>query len=447
MTIPWEQSLAEYALNLFRERAYPPEVWQAVQLRVLDGVACALGALQEPSVVALREWVGRFGGRGSAGVWGDDSTASASAATLVNAAAVRALDFNDVYLGREGGHPSDGLSAAWAVAEAQGRAPTDLLAALVVGYQVHGILADSANLRDRGFDNVYYGAIAAAVMAGLLLDLEAPELAEAVRIVAASSVPLLKTRYGHLTMWKGVAAAFAAHLGVEAAELAACGVEGPSQVFTGRHGVAESVAASWNPPPLDREEPYRVLQTRLKPYPAQYPLLTAVEAAVRLHGELGQEAIEEVVVTTFPYAYQIAAQGAERWHPQSRETADHSLPYCVARALLDGDLTVESFSPERLSDPALQGLLPKLRIEVADDGGEAYPPDTPVHLTVRTGAGRRLDVSIRGAQGSPQRPLTVEDLRRKFFQLTHWMGEARQQSLFEALMALPSAARLPRLAK
>lgn len=446
MTIPWELSLAEYALDLFRRRTYPSEVWQAVQLRVLDSVACALGAYREPSVVALREWVRRFGGRGSAAVWGDGSTASASAATLVNAAAVRALDFNDVYLGREGGHPSDGLSAAWAVAEAQGRSPMELLAALVVGYQVHGILADSASLRERGFDNVYYGAIAAAVMAGLLLDLQARELAEAVRIAAASSVPLLVTRYGHLTMWKGVAAAFAAHHGVEAAELAACGVQGPSQVFTGRHGVVESVAGSWNPPFLDPDQPYRVLQTRLKRYPAQYPLLSAVEAAVRLHAELGNQAIEEAVVTTFPYAYQIAAQGAERWHPQSRETADHSLPYCVARALLDGDLTVESFAPERLSDPALQAVLAKLRIEVADEGGEAYPPDTPVHLFVRTSTGRRLEVAIRGAQGSPQRPLTLEDLRQKFWQLTHWLGPARQQQLFEALRTLPSAPRLPRLA-
>jgi 2-methylcitrate dehydratase PrpD len=89
--------------------------------------------------------------------------------------------------------------------------------------------------------------------------------------------------------------------------------------------------------------------------------------------------------------------------------------------------------------------LAKLRIEVADDEGEAYPPETPVHLAVRTRAGRRLEVAIRGAQGSPQRPLTLEDLRQKFFHLTHWMGSIRQRHLFEALLELPSASRLPRL--
>lgn len=439
----FEHRLADYARSLF-EGAIPDRVFAAAKMRVVDTVACALGAYHEEPVLCARELAMTREALAGAALWVTGERVFPEVAAFVNGTACRVLDFNDVYLGREGGHPSDSIPAAWAVAESTGAGGEQFLRAVIAGYEIHALLADSGNLRDRGFDNVLYGAVAAAVMAGLLLHLDGAALTEAIRLVTVSSVPLLQTRYGELSMWKGMASAQAAHNGVWAAFLALHGIDGPPRIFEGSRGLAATLTQAFTYPDLSRPPEFKITQTRLKPWAAQYPLLTAVEAAIALNGRVGPDEIEQISVETFAYVEEIAARDPEKWRPQTRETADHSLPYCIAVALLDGNLTPQSFDAEHLANPTLKALIERMRITVDPSVDEPYPADTPVRLSVVTRDRRRLEERVVHALGSPARPLAEAELEQKYRRLTvPVLGESASQRLLSELDRLESLSALP----
>jgi 2-methylcitrate dehydratase len=391
-----------------------------LKIRVLDALGCALGALRAPPVDAIRAQVEEFGGRPLCTLIGGGATAPDRAA-LLNGALVRYLDFNDSYFAPgETCHPSDNLAPVLAAAEYADASGRELLTALAVAYQVQCRLSDEAPVRAKGFDHTTQGAYAAAAGAAKALRLGEAETANAVAIAGTALNALRVTRTGDLSQWKGLAFPFAAFGAVEAAFLAARGVSGPPEVFEGNKGFIDSIAGPFE---LDweREDLERVRRTFLKRYNAEIHSQSALEALLELREThaLDPADVERIELETFQVAYDIIGGGEEggKKEIETKEQADHSLPYLLAVALLDGQVLPEQFASERIVAADVQELLRRVEIRPAADLSARFPAEHACRLRVHLASGATLTAERSDYEGFLTRPMSWERAREKFERL------------------------------
>jgi 2-methylcitrate dehydratase len=366
---------------------------QALKQRVLDAIGCAHGALGAPPVQAIREHTEDFGGRPLATLFGGGRTAPDRAA-FHNGAAVRYLDFNDAFLGRgEACHPSDNLAPVLAAAEYAGTSGRELLVALAVAYQVQVRLSQVAPVRGRGFDHSTQGSYAAAAGVARVLGLDAARTASAIAIAGTAFNALRVTRTGALSNWKGLAQPNAAFGAVHAAFLARRGVTGPMEVFEGSKGFMDAIAGrfelDWAAEGLDAVE-----LTIVKRYNAEGHAQSTLDAFLDLR-EAGLRAadVERIDLHVFDVAYEIIGPGAgDKKQVTTKEEADHSLPYLVAAALIDGEMTPAQYSEERLRGADVQALLRRVEVHADPALSAAFPERQGVRVEVllRDGGTRRL---------------------------------------------------------
>jgi len=430
--------LAGYAHSL-RFEELPPAVIHEAKRRVIDSLGCALGAFHERPVVAARSLALERPDPRGATLLGLDQRCSPEIAAFVNGVMVRSLDYNDTYLSLEPAHPSDNLSAALAVAEVERKEGKDLMAALVVGYEVQCRLCDAASLRARGWDHVTYGALSTALVAGRLCGLTVAEMVHALGLAGVANIALRQTRVGELSMWKGCAFANAARNGLFAAFLAKHGMTGPAPLFEGEKGFFKLVSGPFTLAALGgRGSPFKILDTYIKAYPAEYHAQTAIEAVLELRGQIPSVAeISRIEIESFDACVEIIAAEPEKWRPTTRETADHSLPYCVAVALVDGEVTLESFSPERLSDPKLRELMQKIQVSRNAELTARYPEAMPNEIRIELSSGKILERKVSHARGHPKNPMTDAQVEAKFRRLAGpLLPKERIEEILEALWKL-----------
>jgi len=286
-----------------------------------------------------------------------------------------------------------------------------------VAYQVQCRLSDAAPVRARGFDHVTHGAIAAAAGAAKALRLDPQRIANAVAIAGTANNALRVTRTGELSHWKGLAAPNAAAAGMQAAFLALRGVTGPREMFEGvkgwMHVVSGPFEIDWEVEDLER-----VNRTILKKYNAEIHSQSAIEGMIGMMAEGGFPAagIERIRIDIFDVAHMIIGGGAEgdKSMVHTKEEADHSLPYIVAVAALDGEVTPAQYTPERIARNDVQRLL--RRVEVVPDPGisSRFPEEHGCRLTVTLTDGRTLVREMSGYEGFHTRPMTWEGAVRKF---------------------------------
>jgi 2-methylcitrate dehydratase len=182
---------------------------------------------------------------------------------------------------------------------------------------------------------------------------------------------------------------------------------------------------------------YMLPHTYIKNWPAEYHAQSAIDAALQIRREIGDPAaIDRVLIETFDAAVEIIAD-AEKWHPKTRETADHSLPYCVAVALQDGEVGLEQFREDRMADPKLLDLVS--RVEVVSDAqlSKRYPAGTPNRITVTTRSGGRTVREVEFPRGHSGNPMTDDEVTEKFRRLADGeMPLHRQEELVRRLWAL-----------
>jgi 2-methylcitrate dehydratase len=418
---------------------FAPESVREAKRRLLDSIGVMLAALDAPPAKIARRAVVRWPAAQGAIVLGSSVKTVPHHASFANGVLVRYLDFNDTYLSREAIHPSDLIPSVLSAAECFQASGEDLLRGILVGYEVACAMADAATIRDRGFDHVSNIALGSAAGASSVMRLDTDRAAEALNIAATHAAALRQTRAGELSMWKGCAASFAASIGLFAALLAGEGMTGPKPIFEGELGFMRAVSGPFSPPKLTRNAS-RILRSSIKWWPVEYHSMSAVEASLRIRSAIGERRpsdIEQVTVKTFTVAYRIIVKDREKWRPRTRETADHSLPYIVARALLDNDVWLTSFSEERLSDPAVLELLGKIRVEVSPQYDEQYPNavGTLIELTLR-GGGRESE-EVLFPKGHFMNPLTDEELWTKFRRLTaRSLSDEDAQVLWDNVMGL-----------
>ncbi len=404
-----------------------------VKKRFIDTASVALGAFWEDPVVIAR-WVAESttGSRLPATVWGTGVRAAFDHAAFANGCAVRYLDFNDTYLSKEALHPSDmipALVAASEVSDADGR---KLVEGIIVAYDVAARLADAYSVRGRGWDHVTYIAIATAAGVSKILDLDVSKTEHAINIATTIAPALRQTRAGEISMWKACAASNAARDGLLAGVLASKGMTGPSPVFEGKFGFFK-VAIGGDTFDLDFRGAPKVMETSIKYWPVEYHSMSAVEAALKIRekaGPLKPEDVEEVTVKTFTVSYKIIVEDPEKWDPKTRETADHSLPYIVSVALLDGRIWIDSFKPERVLAEDTRRVMRRMKVEVDPEYDKIYPLGIPNKVRVRTRDGRVYEEESVYPPGHYKNMLTVEQVEEKFWRLAKGLVDESRASKF-----------------
>jgi 2-methylcitrate dehydratase len=392
-----------------------------VRQRLVDTLGCGLGAFDaEPSRAARR--LARAVAPGPSTVLGTRHRATADVATFVNGTMVRHLDFNDGYLGLEPGHPSDNIPACLAVAEAEGRSGRDFVTAIALAYEVQVRLQDAANLYRRGWDHVNYVLVSASLAAGKLMGLDARQLTQAVNIALNGHIALRQVRAGELSSWKGSSAPNAARNGVFSAWLAREGFTGPAPIFEGEMGFMRQVSGPFVLEPLTfprtSDSAYAVSRTLTKMLPTNGEMQTAVWAALALREQIPDlREVDRIVVDTTHIGWTILGKDPAKWRPTTRETADHSLPYTVARVLVDGELTASSYDPDALADPAVGALM--ARVEVREDPAltAMLPTLIPNRVTIGLTSGAELVREVHDAPGGHGTPMTDEQFETKFVAL------------------------------
>jgi 2-methylcitrate dehydratase len=407
------KTLAEYASSLSFEQLDEVTVHAATQ-RLIDTLGCAIGAVDcESAEIGRRLAAGQGAGRYPGYVLFSGDRLPPEAAAFINTAMIRNYDFNDRY---PGGHPSDALGALIALA-AGSAAPVNgrrFFTAMVVSYEIFARLCDATKFNQRGWDQGFAISIAAACGLCNLLRLPHAATANAIGIAACSSVPLRVTRSGELTPWKGAATAYAVRNGVFAALLAAEGMAGPPEAFAGRAGLFENVTGPFDLEPFATTGG-RSLMTgiEIKYWPVEASGQPVVWAALELRKSISPSELKEIEFLVNKFAkFEIGSEPA-KWDPQTRETADHSLPYIFARTLVDGPITIHSFTKEAVLDPALRPIMAKVKVTV-DDAIEAMLPRMGLRARATTFDGREQLVDIVDPLGHPAKPMQDKDVGDKF---------------------------------
>jgi 2-methylcitrate dehydratase len=413
---------------------------QALKIRILDSLGCGIAALASPVIASLRAAEEALGGNPMATLIGGSKTAL-DRASIYNSALIRYLDFNDSYLAPgETCHPSDNVGAVLAASEYAKRSGAEFLTALAVAYQVQCRLSDQAPVRDKGFDHTTQGAYALAAGVSKALGLTAEQTAHAVAISGTAYNALRVTRTGKLSNWKGLAYSNTAMGVSHAAFLAKYGITGPLEVFEGNKGFKQAIAGpfsvNWEDENLEA-----VRHTIVKKYNAEIHSQSAIEAILQLRQtrRLDAAAVEQVQVEIFDVAYRIIGGGEEGQKDQiaTKEQADHSLPYILAVALIDGDVNTEQYLPQRIVSRDVQGLLRRIAVKPDPQLSRRFPGEMPVRIRIRLRDGQTLLTEAHSYEGFHTRPVSWGTAVTKFGRLTRaFMDESLGAQLIEVIYQL-----------
>ena len=406
------QTITEYAATSAFEHLTEEAVHAAKQ-RLIDSLGCAVGAHAcEPAQIGRRLARGQTPGKYPGQVLYFGDRLPVESAAFINTSMIRNFDFNDRY---PGGHPSDCLGALLAIAGAMNIEGKRLIAGMIVAYEIFARLSDATALSRRGWDQGYAIGIATAAGTCNLLKIAPAATAHAVGIAAASNLPLRVTRSGELTPWKNAATAYATRNGVFAALLAAEGLSGPTNAFEGRNGLFEKVTGPFELAPFPNcGGAHLTPRVQLKYWPIETNGQAAVWAALELREKARIDELKKIEIFTSKFTWFEIGSEPEKWDPQTRETADHSLPYIFARTLVDGPIKISSFDDEAVRDPGLRPLMARIKVIPEDRIEALLPQQTFMRVVATTLDGGRHVVEISNPLGHPDNPMQDRHIEEKF---------------------------------
>jgi 2-methylcitrate dehydratase len=417
MSEPLAERFGRYASQL-RFEHLPAAVVHEAKRRFIDSFATAVGAMSADAYQIAQRCALRVSSQPGATLLGGGRS-SIEWATFVNGLLIRYLDFNDTYLSLEPAHPSDNLSAVLSVGEAYRKDGKSLITAAVLAYEIQCRLCDAASLRKHGIDHVTYGAISSCLAACHLLQLDAKRASHAVGIAGVCNAALRQTRAGEMSMWKGCAFANAAKNGVFAALLAAEGMTGPAPIFEGELGFMRLLTrTTFEVARMGGEDgstDFMMPKTYIKCWPVEYHAQSAVDVILHLRPQIGDwRQVQSIDIYTFDAAVDIIGKDPEKYRPKTRETADHSMPYCVAVALMEGDVGLDSFDDAHLANEELIALTNRVKLHRDASANSRYPRGIPNRCVVTLEDGRTLEQEVEFPRGHAGNPMTDDEVERKF---------------------------------
>lgn len=396
----------------------PAEPINAARRAILDTIGVTLaGSIEEPARIATALAAAQSKVRECA-VWGTSTLASAQLAALANGVASHVLDYDDTNDAMRG-HPSVAvLPAVYAIGERVDASGADVLAAFAIGVEVAcklGLFTGQAAYDHGWHATVINGLIGATAGAARLAGLSVEQLQHAIGI-AVSSTGGVRGNFGSMT--KSLHIGRLAQAAIMAVELAAEGFTGNTEAIEGDFGfwavfgrdpeyAGQSISTVLG-------QPYEIAEPgfNVKAYPCCASTHAAIDAALDVRERLRPDEIVGVDVAV-PYTAPLILIHHQ---PTTPLAAKFSLEYCVAAALQDGAVTLESFTEAAVARPDLQALLRKVEYHVppewSQDDGVAKTGFA--RITVRTADGSSHHAEVDAVRGSPGRPLSDEELEAKF---------------------------------
>jgi len=446
------ERLARWATDLEYEHL-TPEAVEAAKRFLYDSLGCALGACRVRDVQIFLEHYRALGQPGPCTVIGTPDRMNPVAASLLNALMVRALDYNDIYWQQDPAHPSDLIPAPLAIAEWRHLSGRELILGIVLGYEITMRLCHVAvpGIRERGWHHATLMAYATPLAAGRLLGLSWEQLQHAIGIAACHRFTLGCAVAGKLTMMKNTVSPLSTRDGVEAALLAQRGYTGPEGVIEGKEGMAHCLGEGWDFSWItDRlGERFLITECGMKSYPIEALMHSPISATLHLvrQHQLTAEQVREVLVESIARAADILSDPA-KYDPQTKESADHSLPYCIAAALAEKRVTPREFTEDKLRDPRLRAQMQKVRVVANEEFEQAFPARQCARVTITTTDGRTLSHQVDVPKGDPRDPMTLEELEVKFNALAEpVLGPDRCRKVRDAVFELEHCPDVGRLTK
>ena len=428
------EKLSSYAVGL-RYDDLPPEVVHQAKRLIIDTLGCAVGGYDSEPVRVAREMAATVTSKQPATVLVSNGASSPDLAAFANGVMIRFLDFNDGYTSKESGHPSDSIAATLSCTEVANGGGRRLLTSTVLAYEVFCRICDAVDVKPHGFDHVTVGCIASILGASKALDLSQEQTTQAINLGIAPNLALYQTRIGDVSMWKGCAYANASRNAVFAAMLAQRGLTGPSPIFEGAGGYFTAVSRG----PFQLEpfggngQPFKIMECSIKRFPLGQYSQTVVQAALEVRAQLPDvNDIAEINVSTLQTAVNIMAGDPEKWRPANRETADHSMPYTAAVALMYGEVGQQHFNDEYLKNQALLDLVAKVKVSVSEEANRMAPEAMLCNVEVVTKSGQRYSAQVDYHKGHYKNPLTDAEVEAKFRSLANGViPQARTDALRE----------------
>jgi len=441
------QIWADYACDLSYEDL-PNEAVEAAKMFIFDSFGCAIGGSKTEDFKILERVFREIGGRGVCSVIGSALKTDVRSASLINGVAIRALDYNDVYWKQDPSHPSDLLPAAFCVGESQGRDGKDLIVATVIAYELEMRMCEAAfpGIREVGLHHATLTQFVSPVVAGKMLSLDAQQITNAIGIAGSHNVTLGSVTAGTLTMMKNTVDPMATEAGVMAAMMAKGGYKGPTQIFEGREGLFDAIGEEWRPEILTRDlgRTFKIVDCSIKPFPSEALTHAPISAVLDLVNEhnLLPEQIESIDIYTLKRAAEILAD-EKKYVIDSRETADHSLPYCIAAAVVNRRLTPSEFAPASLADPSILQMVPKVHAKLEPAFEDRFPAEQPCRVSIRLKNGEVIIKERSFPKGDPRDQLTTDEQKLKFAGLAEGiLDSVAQERIFDEIQDLENMPRI-----
>lgn len=435
------ETLSRWASALRFEHLTPESI-AAAKSFLYDSLGCALGGYQTHDPKLVLQYIDEVGGKPVCTLIGSGRKTDAASAAFANSLMIRAMDYNDIYWKADPSHPSDIIPAATTLGERDDRSGRDLIVGIVLAYEIEMrlCLMGVPGIRERGWHHATLTAFAAPIVASWMLRLPWPQMQHAIGIAASRHCTLGAVTAGKLTMMKNTVDPMATRAGVEAALLAKLGYTGPEHVLDGKEGLFKCLGEGWDTRALtdDLGKRFLIVDCGMKAFPTEaltHSPITATLQIVHEH-QLTAEDIQEVHIESIARAADILSDPS-KYEPDSKETADHSLPYCIAAALVDHKVTPQQFTDEKIHDHRLRAQLRKVKVMANAEFEKLFPTQQSARVTITTTAGQKFSKRVDVPKGDPRDPMTPEELQIKFDALAEpVMSAARRRKLRDAVFGL-----------
>ncbi len=434
-------TMSQWAADLRFEDLAPEAVYQAKRF-LLDSVGCALGGYQQHDVIIALDVLNEIAGPGKATIIGTGLHVDPVSASLANALMIRCMDYNDIYWKQDPCHPSDIFPAAIACCERAASDGRELIVGLVLGHEFEMRLCEAAfpGIRERGWHHATLTAFVSPIVAGRMLHLDWQKIQHAIGISASARATFGAVTAGKLTMMKNTADPLATQSGVLAALLAEKGYTGPEHVIDGKEGIVHCFGPEWKLNVLTDGlgESWRITQCGMKAFPTEALTHTPISAVLALvkDNNLESQHIARVHVRTTARGADILSDPS-KFDPHTKETADHSLPYVIAAAIAERQVTPAQFTAEKINDPLIREQLKKVVVLADPEIEKVFPALQRVIVSIRTTDGSEFITQLDYPKGDPRNPLSDGEVEEKFEALAEpIMSPAARRRAIDAIWGL-----------
>jgi len=446
------RKFAEFVHNLKYEDIDPDSVRHAKRF-LFDTLGCALGGHRAEDCEISLGVIEQMGGNPESTLIATGFRTNAYMASLANALMVRVMDYNDIYWKEDPSHPSDIIPAALALGEREGKSGKDLIVGIIIGHEIEMRLCEyvTPGIRERGWHHATLTQLVSPLVAGKMLDLDIEQLANAQGISGCHNFTLGAVAAGKLTMMKNTVDPMATHSGVMAALLAQKGYIGTEAIYEGKEGFCQQMGEGYKEEVLwdGLGKEFKIKDCSFKAFPTEFLTQSPVTAALKLIKEknIQWEDVEDITVHTIARAVDILADPT-KYHPTPKETADHSMPYCVGAAIMDRMVTPLQFKHERIADPKLIDFIQKIKVVASDELEKEFPKMQPSVVDIVTKDGQKHSQRVDYAKGDPRETMTDDDLMDKFYGLTaDFLNEDRRKEIHDMVYDLEKVGTISELMK